>query len=72
VETRDVGYFLKSETEWWDIVWNAGLRRFVTGLPEQEQARFREEHMAEVRQLGTGDGIRLDVPVLFTRGTRPG
>jgi len=69
-ETKDVGYFLKDEEEWWEIVWNAGLRRFVTGLPEGERGRFTQEHLAEVRKLRTGKGIKLDVPVLFTRGTR--
>ncbi len=68
VEQQDTGYFLASPEEWWDVVWNAGFRRMVARLPRAEQARFKEEHLVEVEALRTAQGIRLDVPVLFTRG----
>ncbi|MDH4162545.1 MAG: methyltransferase domain-containing protein [Nitrospirota bacterium] len=69
VEKRNVGYHLASAEEWWDIVWNAGFRRLVAQLSEQEQERFKDEHLAEVEKLRTQDGIRLDVGVLYTTGT---
>ncbi len=71
VERRNVGYYLGSADEWWDIVWNAGFRRMVMQLPHQEQERFKREHLEEVDALKTAEGILLDVGVLYTVGTRP-
>jgi len=71
VETRNVGYYLDSADDWWSIVWNAGLRRFVTQLSQLDQERFKREHFQEIEALRTEDGIWLDVGVLYTIGTRP-
>jgi ubiquinone/menaquinone biosynthesis C-methylase UbiE len=71
VEKRNVGYHLASAEEWWDIVWNAGYRRLVAQLPEQDQKRFKRDHLEEVDALRTGKGIWLDVGVLYTMGTTP-
>lgn len=72
VEKKNVGYHLASPEEWWDIVWNAGFRRLVAQLPEQEQQRFKTEHLAEIEALRTDKGIWLDVGVLYTSGRNPG
>lgn len=71
VESRNVGYHLAGAEEWWDIVWNAGFRRLVAQLAASEQERFKREHLEEIEALRTKDGIRLDVGVLYTTGTRP-
>lgn len=71
VESRNVGYYLISADEWWDIVWNAGFRRFVTRLSPQDQEQFSREHLKEIGALRTGKGIWLDVGVLYTVGTKP-
>ena len=70
VESKNVGYFLAGPEAWWDIVWNAGFRRMVSRLSPDDQARFKQEHLKEIEALKTRDGIRLDVPVLFTTGYR--
>jgi ubiquinone/menaquinone biosynthesis C-methylase UbiE len=70
VDQKNVGYYLESEDEWWDIVWNAGFRRFVTRLSPQDQGRFRREHLKEIEVLRTDKGIWLDVGVLYTAGTK--
>jgi ubiquinone/menaquinone biosynthesis C-methylase UbiE len=72
VENRDLGYFLASADEWWDVIWNAGFRRMIGRLPPAQQASFKQEHLAEIEALRTKDGIRMDVPVLFTSGIAPG
>jgi ubiquinone/menaquinone biosynthesis C-methylase UbiE len=71
VESTNVGYHLGSAEQWWEIVWNAGLRRMVTQLGPEDQARFRQEHLSEVEAQRTADGIWLDVGVLYTSGTKP-
>jgi len=70
VEQKNVGYFLDSAEEWWDIVWNAGFRRMVGQLQSSDQERFKQEHLQEVAALRTKDGIWLDVGVLFAVGTK--
>jgi ubiquinone/menaquinone biosynthesis C-methylase UbiE len=70
VEQKNVGYYLESAEEWWDIVWNAGFRRLVAQLSVQDQERFRREHLEEIGALRTKDGIWLDVGVLYTIGKK--
>lgn len=68
---ENLGYFLESPEQWWEVVWNAGYRRLVSRLSPENQARFRMEHLEEVAATMTRDGIWLDVGVLFTAGTKP-
>ncbi len=70
VETKNQGYHLNSALEWWEIVWNAGLRRMFTSLSPVDQARFQQEHLQEVEALRAVEGIWLDVGVLYTSGIK--
>jgi ubiquinone/menaquinone biosynthesis C-methylase UbiE len=70
VDLENVGYFLTSADEWWDVIWNAGFRRLVGQLAPADQERFRREHLDEVAALATTEGIWLDVGVLFTIGMK--
>ena len=72
VEKKNVGYYLESAEQWWDIVWNAGFRRMMSRLTPDDQERFKQEHLREVELLRTEKGIWLDVGVLYTTGTRRG
>ncbi len=69
-ETRNMGYFLTDENEWWNVVWNAGFRRLVSQLPAADLPRFRADHLREVAALKTQDGLWLDIGVLYTAGMR--
>ncbi len=71
VQKKNVGYNLRGAEDWWEIVWNAGLRRMVTRLTAEDQERFKREHLREVEALRTKEGIWLDVGVLYTSGTKP-
>ena len=70
VARKNVGYYLDSAQQWWDVIWNAGFRRMVSQLPAKDQEQFKCEHLKEVETLRTGNGIWLDVGVLLTGGTR--
>jgi ubiquinone/menaquinone biosynthesis C-methylase UbiE len=72
IEQKNVGYYLDSAEQWWDVVWNAGFRRMVGQLSPNDQVQFKREHLREVEALRIGKGIWLDVGVLYTIGTRPG
>lgn len=71
VDRKNVGYYLDSAEAWWDVVWNAGFRRMVGQLSQSNQERFKREHLQEVDELRTKDGIWLDVGVLYTSGMKP-
>lgn len=70
VEQKNMGFYLADENEWWDLIWNAGFRGMLKQLEPDVLERFRQEHLAEVAGLATGDGIWLDIGVLYTIGTR--
>jgi len=71
VTRENMGYWLSDAEDWWNVVWNAGYRRLVSQLPQDDRERFKQEHLQEVDALKTGEGIRLDVDVLFSMGTIP-
>jgi ubiquinone/menaquinone biosynthesis C-methylase UbiE len=71
VDRKNVGYYVDSADEWWDVVWNAGFRRMVGQLSPSNQEQFKREHLQEVEAQRTSDGILLDVGVLYTIGTKP-
>jgi len=53
------------------VIRNAGFRRVVSLLPEDDRERFKREHLKEIEELKTKDGIWLDVGVLYTVGPKP-
>lgn len=69
IHTKDIGYYLADENQWWDIVWNAGLRRYVNDLSVEDLENFRREHLKEIKGLSTDNGIWLEVEVLYALGT---
>ncbi len=71
VESKNVGYHVDCAERWWDVIWNAGSRRLVSQLPQEDLERFKREHLKEIETLATDDGIWLDVGVLYTVGTKP-
>ena len=69
-ESKNMGYFLADENEWWDVIWNAGFRRMVSQLAPADLARFQKEHLQEVAALKTPAGLWLDIGVLYTVGRK--
>lgn len=70
VERRSLGYHLSGPEQWWDLVWNAGYRGMVNQLSADAQEAFRREHLAELEDLTSDEGLWLDVDVLFAIGQR--
>ncbi len=71
VKMENVGYYLESAEDWWNVIWNGGLRRLVSGMPPETMERFKREHMGEIEAIRTEDGIWLDVGVICAVGKRP-
>jgi ubiquinone/menaquinone biosynthesis C-methylase UbiE len=70
IKSNNAGYFLKDENEWWNVIWNAGLRRMINQLSPVDLAKFKNDHLQEITALKTKDGIWLDVDVLYTIGKK--
>lgn len=70
VEEKNMGFYLTDANEWWNLIWNAGFRGMLKQLEPDVLERFRQEHLKEVAELATNDGIWLDIGVLYTTGTK--
>lgn len=68
-QRRSVGYFLRDANEWWDVIWFAGFRGLVNQLKPDALTEFKREHLADIQQRATADGIWLDVDVLYFKAT---
>jgi ubiquinone/menaquinone biosynthesis C-methylase UbiE len=68
---KDLGYYLPSTDQWWDVCWNAGYRGLIEQLPEDRKTVFRSEHLEEVGALADASGLWLNIKVIYTIGTRP-
>ena len=71
VHTEQLGYHLKDEMEWWELVWNSGLREWVERVPPDRRTAFRADHQAEVRSLMGENGLWLNVETHFAGGIKP-
>lgn len=68
-EEVECGYYLRDASDWWHIVWNGGFRGLVSQLAPEELPQFKEEHLAEVEELASDKGIRLNMGIIYTLGT---
>ena len=71
VTTKQMGYHLASENEWWEIIWNSGFRGILNALTSEQQTALRTRHLEQVAALKTTDGIWLDVEVIYTQAQKP-
>lgn len=71
VATEQLGYHLKDETQWWDVVWNSGTRGWIEKVPLAELESFRGAHLAEIRPLLGEQGLWLNVETHFATGIKP-
>lgn len=68
IHTEQLGYYLSSVDEWWELVWNAGFRIRLAQIPQEKLLQFKTEHLAEIESLKTDKGIWLDLETIFVRG----
>jgi ubiquinone/menaquinone biosynthesis C-methylase UbiE len=68
IHRHHIGYHLDDAEAWWRVIWYAGFRGLVAQLSETQLARFKQEHLAEISALRTGQGIPLNITALFASG----
>jgi SAM-dependent methyltransferase len=71
VTTEQLGYHLKDESQWWDVLWNSSTRGRIEQIPPAQREPFKTEHLAEIHPLVGEQGLWLDVETHFAGGTKP-
>lgn len=72
VSEAQLGYHLRQADDWWEIVWNSGLRALLEQVPAAARGDFQQRHLERIGELADDNGIWLDVGVLFSRARVPG
>ncbi|MBE9516128.1 MAG: methyltransferase domain-containing protein [Proteobacteria bacterium] len=71
IETKDMGYHLKGGADdWWEVVWNAGLRGLLDKLPQEKLGQFKLQHLKEVAAV-MKDNSYLNIETHFVIGKKP-
>lgn len=71
VTQAQLGYHLKENKDWWEVIQSAGYRGLYEQLPQEHRHDFQKKHLAEVEKLKTDQGIWLDVQTLFSTAMKP-
>lgn len=71
VTTEQLGYHLKDESQWWDVLWNSGTRGWIEQILPARRELFKSEHLAEIHSQVGEQGLWLDVEMHFAGGTKP-
>lgn len=70
-EQKQLGYHLLNIDDWWEILWNTGYRGFLNQLDASDLTKFRAEHLKDLEQYKTEDGLWLNIQTLFSTAKRP-
>ena len=70
VTRKQHGIHLKDEHEWWRIIQSSGFRGILANLNDIQQTQLREQHLQQLAELKTDEGIWLDVEVIYTQARR--
>lgn len=70
LQAVQLGYHLRDEQDWWEVVSHTAMRQLLELLPASEQDALRDEHLAFVAARKTDDGIWMDVQTRFASGVK--
>lgn len=58
-----MGYHLRDQNEWWDVISSSAIRKMVEQLPAERRDPFKTQHLASLGDLLGEQGLWFDVPV---------
>jgi len=70
IHHEPLGYHMTDAQMWWDVVWNAGWRSLMNQMDEEEQKLFQIEHLKEIDELISNDGVWFNTEVLIAVGEK--
>ena len=62
-----LGHSIKSDQQWWDVVWNAGFRGLLNQLSEAQRIEFEAAHRAEIAKLCASGNAWLNTGVIIAK-----
>lgn len=71
VTIKQMGYHLSSVDDWWEVVWNSGMRGMVDQLSADDLPQFKKQHLEDISDLLTDKGLWMDVETIFSKGVKP-
>ena len=71
MEEKQLGYHLLNIEDWWEILWNTGYRGFLNQLSAADLSTFRKEHLKEIEEHKTEDGLWLNIQILYSTAKKP-
>ncbi len=71
VENVQLGYHLRDENDWWEVVTSTAMRALLDQVPADRLDAFRAQHLAFVAEQKSADGLWLDVQTRFASGVKP-
>jgi arsenite methyltransferase len=67
---EQLGYFVQDANAWWREVSSTPSKLRLNRLSQAELEKFKAEHLSEVESLRVDQGIRIEVPVIFSIATK--
>lgn len=64
---QPLGHPIKTDQQWWDVVWNAGFRGLLNQLTEDQRKEFERAHRAEISAICARDNAWLNTGVIIAR-----
>ena len=70
VQNLQLGYHLRDENDWWEVITSTAMRALFEQVPADRQDAFRQEHLAFVAGQKNENGLWLDVQTRFASGVK--
>jgi ubiquinone/menaquinone biosynthesis C-methylase UbiE len=67
ITKKQLGYYVKDSSGWWNMLWSLGYRDLLEKLSELDLVKFKQEHLQEVDKHMTEKGIWLNIEVLYSK-----
>ena len=64
--TKQVGYYLTSFAQWWEIILGSGFRALANQLSADALSQYKREHAQQIAPYITDKGLWLDIEVIFS------
>jgi ubiquinone/menaquinone biosynthesis C-methylase UbiE len=71
ITQSQLGYYLASFDNWWEVIQSAGYRGLYEQLAEEHRTEFKEKHRVEIEKQMTDKGLWMDVQTLFSTAMKP-
>lgn len=65
-----LGHSIKTDQQWWDVVWNAGYRGLLNQLTDEQRIEFEKQHRNEIARLCADGKAWLNTGVIIANAIK--